>query len=148
MSKQPRPRATVRRTAPELVPAFGAHESVAIAALVNKRPDLSHEQRAAFVKHVREHIAENGYLPDSEGNYHDLIALVAALLYPEKREAADKELDRIDELMERRRDTITPMLQDLPSNIAADRYTPDIEAALHIGYALGMALIYNGGVRR
>lgn len=141
MSEQPRHRA------PELVPAFGAHESVAIAALVSKRPDLSYEQRAAFVRHVREHIAENGYLPDSMGNYHDLIALVAEVLYPEKRAAADKELDRIDAIVEQHYPGPNPTL-DLPSNVASDRYTPDIEAALHVGYALGMALIYNGGVRR
>ena len=146
MRKQPRPRATVRATAPELVPAFGAHESVAIAALVSRRPDLSYEQRAEFVRYVREHIAENGYLPDSEGHYHDLIELVATVLYPQQREAADKELDRIDALVEQHRGTV-PML-DLPSNIAADRYSPNIEAALHVGFALGMALIYNGGVRR
>src|ERR1043166_6694460 len=125
---------------PTLVPAFQAHESVAIAALINRRPDLSHEQRADFVRQIREHIAENGYLPDAGGNYHDLIEAVAVVLHPGCIAATDKELDRIDALVEQHPSTPP---NDLASNIALDRYNPCIDAALHVGFALGMALMFN-----
>lgn len=141
MSKQPRFRATARPTAPELIPAFGAHELAAIAALHHTTTPV---QRAKFVRLLRDYIAHHGYLPDPNGDYHDLIEAVAKVFHAKDIAHEEKEFERIDAIVER----VSGDKPDCAGTVAANRYTPNIIAALHIGIALGAALVYNGGVRR
>ena len=134
-------RAQNRRTR-RAFPSIAAHE---IAAIASVAPTTTHEQRAAFAKAIRAYISQHGYLPDAHGSYHDLIATVAEILSPTQIADGDREVAKIDAFIEQHAaPKNVPALQDA----MWDRCTPNVSAALHIGIALGVALIYNGGVPR
>lgn len=128
----------------ELTPAFGAHELASIVILDTTIKGASLQQRAAFAKALRDYIRSNGYMPDVNGNYQDLIENVAKILHPTQIRKAERALDRIDELLKKSADF--PKLN--AHDASADRWIPHIDGAMLVGIAMGVSLVYNGGVRR
>lgn len=147
-AKKPTTRKTATTRA-QLVPAFGAHEIAAIAALDNTSPrQLSPRDRAEIVRLIRSHISHYGYMPDGSGNYFDVIEAVAKVLDGKAMTRADERLEAIDTFLDQHATEEQAKALGESVNVASERYSPNIKAALHVGLALGVALIYNGGVRR
>ena len=94
--------------------------------------------RARAFTLARRHISAVGTTPDEEGRYHEAIERIAATLRGDLIRSAETALDRLDTaaaLTWRSVDTGLPV----PSDVACDRWTPAIEAALFLGFAMGAA---------
>ena len=144
MKKTPQPRPRQARATgkkPAFVPL--AHELPMIAAMAGRSVPAA--RRAEVLHELRQYIAKHGLLPDSHGNYFDAISRIATIIDSQNIAKADAALDRWDDIIDKT--TPRPSSEELPSAIACNRWTPELQAALIMGIGLGTALALNGGAR-
>jgi hypothetical protein len=131
------PRATRTKTIKPI--RFNGYEAAAIAGALP--PSITVRQRATVVQLTRDYIRDHGLVTDVYAEYLTTIEKIATALQAQRVATADRNLDRLDAELEKARGTDKGIW---PSDEAADRYTPCIEAAMFFGYALGLALAHNG----